>query len=243
MIAVILAAGASYRMRPLTNDLPKCLLTVGKKPILGQILENLAQSGLRDILVVTGYHEDMVKDFICKNHHGMSFKFVTNERYAHTGDSVSVWATKPHVQGQDILLVDSDLWFYPGVVTKLLQGEEADLVAINSKVPLDEEAVKVVLDGCCRITEMGKPVEIKKAIGEAIGIRKFSAGFMTQLYEALDRRIVKEGILDQIFEVSVQELLDKGVPLYAIDTCEWPSMELDTPEDYAKAQSLIFAAN
>ncbi len=243
MIAVILAAGASYRMRPLTNNLPKCLLTVGNKPILGQILENLAQGGVKDILVVTGYHEEMVQDFICSNHHGMSFKFVTNERYAHTGDSVSVWATKPFVQGQDILLVDSDLWFYPGVVTKLLQGSEADLVAINSKVPLDEEAVKVVLDGRCRITEMGKPVEIKKAIGEAIGIRKFSAQFMAQLYEVLERRIVKEGILDQIFEVSVQELLDKGVPLYAIDTCEWPSMELDTPEDYAKAQRLVLASN
>ncbi len=241
MIAVILAAGASYRMRPLTNNLPKCLLTVGNKPILGQILDNLAQGGIQDILVVTGYYEEMVKEFVRKNLHGMNVRFVTNERYAHTGDSVSVWATKPHVQGQNILLVDSDLWFYPGVVTKLLQGEEADLVAINSKVPLDEEAVKVVLDGHCRITEMGKPVEIKKAIGEAIGIRKFSAQFMDQLYKVLERRIVKEGIIDQIFEVSVQELLDKGVPLYAIDTCEWPSMELDTPEDYAKAQSLKLA--
>ena len=239
MIAVILAAGASYRMRPLTMNMPKCLLKVVQKPILGQILDNLSKNSITDVFVVTGFKEEMIKEFISKNHPQMNIRFITNEKYAHTSDSVSLWMTQPYVQGQDILLVDADLWFYPGVVTKLMQTKEADLVAINSKVPLDEEAVKVVLNGYNRITEMGKPVEINKAIGEAIGIRKFSNQFMNQLYQVLERRITKEGIVDQIFEVSVQELLDKGVQLYAIDTCEWPSIELDTPLDYESAQIMI----
>ena len=239
MIAIILAAGESYRMKPLTNNLPKCLLTIGQKPILGQILENLLKGGIEDVLIVTGFKEDMIREFVSKNYPGMNIKFITNKRYAHTSDSVSLWMTQPYIQCRNVMLVDADLWFYPGVVTKLLQAKEADLVAINSKAPLDEEAVKVVLNGYNRITEMGKPVSIRKAIGEAIGIRKFSNQFMEQLYKVLDRRITKEGIVDQIHEVSVQELLDKGVPLYAIDTCEWPSIEMDTPEDYERAQIII----
>ena len=239
MITLILAAGACYRMRPLTNDMPKCLLTINGKPILGQILDNLEKTNCRDVLLVVGYKQEMIIEFVQANYPAINFTFLTNKDYAHTADSVSWLLSKPFIGNQDVLSIDADLWFYPGVITKLLQGKEADLVAINSKVLLDEEAVKVVLNGYSRITEMGKPVEIRKAVGEAIGIRKFSNNFMQQLYQVLDRRINKEGIVDEIFEVSVQELLDNNVPLYAVDTCEWPSIELDTPQDYEKAKQLI----
>jgi choline kinase len=239
MIAVILAAGSSYRMRPLTDHMPKTLLTIGGKPVLGQILENIAASGIKNILMVTGYQEEMIKEYVQANQHGMTFQFITNEIYSTTSDSVSLFKTKPHVQGQDIVLIDADLWFYPGALAKLLQTKEADVVAINSKSFLDVEAVKVILDGTSRILEMGKPVEINKAIGEAVGIRKFSASYMEKLYKVLERRIMKERIVDQVFEYSVQELLDHDVPLYAVDTCEWPSIEMDTPEDYERAKSLI----
>jgi choline kinase len=239
MIAVILAAGSSYRMRPLTDHMPKSLLTIGGKPVLGQILENLAANGLQNVLMVTGYQEEMIKDYVLANRHGMNFQFITNEIYADTSDSVSLYRTKPHTQGQDIILVDADLWFYPGALAKLLQTPEADVVAINSKSHLDEEAVKVILDGTVRILEMGKPVDIARSVGEAVGIRKFSAAYMTKLYKVLERRIVKERIVDQVFEYSVQELLDHDVPLYAVDTCEWPSIEMDTPEDYERAKGLV----
>jgi choline kinase len=241
MIAVILAAGSSYRMRPLTDHMPKCLLTIGGKPILEQILDNLSAGDLKEVLLVTGYYEEMIKDYVLAHPHGLNFQFVTNEIYATTSDSVSLFKTRPYTTGQEIFLVDADLWFYPGAMDKLLQAREADIVAINSKSHLDEEAVKVILDGSSRILEMGKPVDISRSVGEAVGIRKFSAAYMQQLYKVLERRILKERILDQVFEYSVQELLDHGVPLYAVDTCEWPSIEMDTPEDYQRAKKLIAA--
>jgi choline kinase len=241
MIAVILAAGASYRLRPLTDHMPKCLLQIDGKPILGQILDNLTICGIHDLLIITGYREEMIKEFVTTHYPNLRVQFTTNDIYASTSDSVSVFKTKPFVQGKEILLIDSDQWFYPGVVTKLLQSKERDVIAFHSKIEVDEEAVKVVLDGNYRIVEMGKPVDIKKAMGEAIGVRKFSPQFMDQLYAVLERRIVKEGILDQVFEYSVQEMLEHGTLLYAVDTCEWPSIEMDTPEDYERAKQLIAA--
>jgi len=242
MIAVVLAAGSSYRMRPLTDHMPKCLLPIEGKPILEQILQNISAGGIRDVLMVTGYQEEMIKEYVQAHSYGLTFRFITNEIYSTTSDSVSLYKTKPYAQGQEIFLVDADLWFYPGAMYKLLRAEEADIVAINSKSHLDEEAVKVILDGSTsRIVEMGKPVDISRSAGEAGGIRKFSAAYMDKLYRVLERRIVKERILDQVFEYSVQELLDHGVPLYAVDTCEWPSIEMDTPEDYSRAQKLIAA--
>jgi len=239
MIAVILAAGSSYRMRPLTDHMPKALLRIGGKPVLGQILENIVANGIKDVLFVTGYHEEMIKEFVQAQNHNLNVRYITNEIYASTSDSVSVWKTKPHAQGQEILLIDSDQWFYPQVIEKLLEAKEPDVIAINCKDQIDEEAVKVVLNADNRVLEMGKPVEIRKAAGEAVGVRKFSPAFMDKLYAVLERRIVKEGILDQVFEYSVQEMLENSVPLHAVDTSEWPSIEMDTPEDYARAQKLI----
>ncbi len=241
MIAVILAAGASYRLRPLTDHMPKCLLQINGKPILGQILDNLTICGIHDILIMTGYLEEMIIEFVTSEYPHLNVQFTTNEIYASTSDSVSVFKTKPFVQGKEILLIDADQWFYPGVITRLRESREHDVIAFHSKIEVDEEAVKVVLDGNYRVVEMGKPVDIKKAAGEAIGVRKFSPRFMDQLYAVLERRIVKEGILDQVFEYSVQEMLEHGALLYAVDTCEWPSIEMDTPEDYERAKQMMAA--
>ena len=53
-MAVIPAGGRGMRLRPLTNELPKPLLPVGRKPILRHILENLEEEGVNRALILTG---------------------------------------------------------------------------------------------------------------------------------------------------------------------------------------------
>jgi dTDP-glucose pyrophosphorylase len=61
--AVMLAAGRGTRMRELTADLPKPMIEVRGKPVLQHILEGLRDAGLRDFLIVVGYHADAVQNF------------------------------------------------------------------------------------------------------------------------------------------------------------------------------------
>ena len=51
MRAMILAAGSGERMRPLTNDTPKALLTVHGKPLIVYHIENLHRCGIQDIVI------------------------------------------------------------------------------------------------------------------------------------------------------------------------------------------------
>ena len=67
MKSVILAAGVGSRIRPLTNNKPKSLLTVGGKTILGRMLENIISCGITEIIVITGYLEEQIEDFMNKN--------------------------------------------------------------------------------------------------------------------------------------------------------------------------------
>jgi len=61
--AVILAAGRGTRMRELTMDLPKPMIEVRGKPVLQHIVEGLRDAGIREFLIIVGYHPDSVRNF------------------------------------------------------------------------------------------------------------------------------------------------------------------------------------
>ena len=64
MKAIVLAAGFGTRLRPLTNTTPKCLVTVGAKPLLGHWLEKLQHLGVASLLINTHYLADQVHRFV-----------------------------------------------------------------------------------------------------------------------------------------------------------------------------------
>ena len=64
MIAVILAAGMAKRLRPLTDNTPKCLLDVKGRSLLERSMDAILASGVRDFVIVTGYLNHMIEDFV-----------------------------------------------------------------------------------------------------------------------------------------------------------------------------------
>jgi NDP-sugar pyrophosphorylase family protein len=63
MKAVILAAGKGTRMRDLTNELPKPMLQTHGKPILEHIVDGLAENGIREIFIVTGFRAETIENY------------------------------------------------------------------------------------------------------------------------------------------------------------------------------------
>jgi NDP-sugar pyrophosphorylase family protein len=61
MMAIILVAGQGTRLRPLTNDKPKCLVELAGKPLLEHQLETLRARGVEDIHIVGGYRADQLQ--------------------------------------------------------------------------------------------------------------------------------------------------------------------------------------
>ena len=64
MKAVLLAAGLGTRMGEITRTLPKCLLPVGGRPLLGRWLDQLARAGVAEVLVNTHHLASQVQDFV-----------------------------------------------------------------------------------------------------------------------------------------------------------------------------------
>lgn len=64
MEAMILAAGAGTRLRPVTDRIPKALVEVGGRPLLGLVMKRVAEAGATRIVVNTHHHEDQIRDYL-----------------------------------------------------------------------------------------------------------------------------------------------------------------------------------
>jgi UDP-N-acetylglucosamine diphosphorylase/glucosamine-1-phosphate N-acetyltransferase len=61
--AVILAAGEGSRMRPLTYTRPKVMLPIAGKPILEHLVVAMHQAGIKEFIIVVGYHDEQIRDY------------------------------------------------------------------------------------------------------------------------------------------------------------------------------------
>ncbi len=239
MQAIILAAGLAKRLRPLTDTTPKCLLDVGGKNLLHRTMDNIISNGIKEFIFVTGYRENMIKDFLKKNFPNVKIDFITNSDYSNNNNSYSLWMTKDFVK-DDFILLDSDILFNAGIITKLLNDENENAAAVNKSVKLDEEQIKVTLDSKNRILRMAKDVPLDEAVGESIGIEKFSKSFGREIFEILDRKILKENNVNEFYEKTFEEIISRNDvrnSIYCVDVSEYECTEIDTVEDYYKAQN------
>ncbi len=234
MQAIILAAGLSKRLRPLTDTTPKCLLKVGGKTILERTINNILNNDINDFVMVTGYRENMIKDFISEKYPDLNITFLTNSDYENNNNSYSLWMTKDYIK-DDCLLLDSDILFDFRIVSKLLDMKYDNCLAVNTNHQLGEEEIKVIIDTANKILHIGKEPDPAKSYGESIGIERFSADFFRKLGKVLDRKITLENNVNEFYEVSFQELIDQGNGIFAVNVSEYKSMEIDTPADLDRA--------
>jgi len=239
--AIILAAGVSRRLRPLTDSTPKCLLNIGKKNLLHRTVDNLIFNGINDFIFVTGYRENMIREYLEKNFPAIKKTFITNPDYENNNNSYSLWMTKDFVKG-DIMLLDSDILFDKKIITRLASSEFDNCLAVNFTDELDEEQIKVILDDNNKILHIGKEISIPKSAGESIGIEKFSSYFMKELFAILDWKILKQNIVNEFYEASFQEIIDRNDSrnsIFAVDVSDLNCMEIDTIGDYENAQRIL----
>ena len=237
MIGVILAAGMAKRLRPLTDERPKCLLTVGQRTLLQRTVDGIIAAGISELVVVTGYRAQMIRDFLTSHYPDLTIHFIDNPDYAHNNNIFSLWLTRPYTEGRDFLLLDSDILFDPQIIPAVLSAEGSAL-ALN-RHELGEEEIKVIVDDQNRVVEISKVCSIEQAIGESVGIEKMEADYSTALFRELEQMIEGEGLIDIFYERAFERLIPQGHTFTVVDTTRYFSIELDTVEDFENAKKLI----
>jgi choline kinase len=201
MKVIVLAAGQGTRLRPLTDDRPKCMVPFRGKPIIDYITDTLKQSGLENIVVVDGYRKDVLEKHLSNR----NIKFYTNAEYENTNMVYTLFCALPELN-DDIIISYADIIYSPDVVKKLISDTSCfsvvvdknwrELWALRMENPLlDAETMKI--DGEGFIYELGKKPKCYDDIqGQYIGLIKIKKDFLQTVikrYQSLDRTSTYDG--------------------------------------------------
>lgn len=249
MKAIILAAGEGKRLRPLTNNTPKCLVNLFGKSLLQWQIETFRSCQIDDISVVTGYRSKLV-DL-------PGLKFFQNKKFETTNMVESLFCASQELNEQTIVSY-GDIIFEKKVLDKLIQSK-ADFSVIVDKNwkryweirfdnPLnDVESLKIDTDD--NITSIGqKTQKINEIEGQYIGLMKFqNAGLekIKKFYEKTKSQSTNNSnplnplvSFQQSFMTDfLQGLINDGCKLKAVEI-ENGWLELDTINDYNKYTEL-----
>jgi glucose-1-phosphate thymidylyltransferase len=146
MKAIIPVAGIGTRLRPHTHTIPKALVPVAGKPIVGHILDELAPLGIREIVLVTGYMGERVKEYVAAAYPDLDVCCVDQEERLGLGHAI--YLTKSCIEGGPVLIVLGDT-----VVTadySALAGGGRTLIGVKEVDDPQRFGVVEVLDGLVR---------------------------------------------------------------------------------------------
>ncbi len=226
--AIILAAGQGKRLLPLTEARPKCLIELSGRSLLAWQLLRLQAAGVEEAVVVTGFRADAVEAEVARLGLAMPVRLQFNPFYTVSDNTASCWIVREAFEGQ-VLLLNGDTLFGPGVAERLLGAPPADItVTIDRKPAYDADDMKVLTEGG-RLRAIGKTIEAYDA--ESIGFLRFSPEGAAKFVAGVEQVLQKPEGLKRWYLSVIDELARSGVDVRvcSIEGLEWG--EMDFPQD------------
>lgn len=240
MKAVILAAGASRRLKPLTDDLPKCLIRIGDRSILEHQLDAIDSAGIREAVIVVGYLKELIVDCTGHAYRGVrTISYIENPEYASTNTIYSLYLARDSFINHDFIYLNADVLFHRAVVKLLARHRCKNVLAVEYK-QCGEEEVKFATAPDGRIIKLGKQISAAEARGEFIGVAKFGKDITRYFIDALEYYSLN-GQKSLFFEKAVEDILGRDVFL-PLDVTHIPNIEIDFPGDLERAEREIYPA-
>lgn len=233
---VILAAGIGSRLRPLTDNTPKCMIEVDGEIIIERILKQLSTLEEVDkVSILTGHEHKKIIDFIESNYPEVDC--IYNEDYLNTNNMYSLYLfLKQRKDGKDLVILNADCIYDNEIVEKCIQYS-GSCIMTDSSIFL-EESMKVKVDRE-NVTGISKQFNQAENVYTSIDLYKFKKETASILYEIVYNYISNEDY-NQWTEVAINDLLtqtDQKVYVNDIDGLKW--FEIDTVDDLVKATELF----
>lgn len=225
MKALILNSGLGHRMGVLTSEHPKCMTEItSKDTILSRQLRIIAEAGIEEVVMTTGYYDEILVNYCNSLELPLRYNFVKNPVYDKTNYIYSIYCAR-ELLDDDIVLMHGDLVFEQGVFDEVIESE-VSCMTVSSTLPLPEKDFKAV---------------IKKGKIEKVGIEYFNDAYAAQPLYKLTKKDWRVW-LDKIVEFcendnrkcyaenAFNEVSDK-CNIYPFDVEDKLVSEIDTPED------------
>ena len=106
--AIVLVGGKALRMRPYTEDTPKCMIEIGGKPLLHWILKWLKANDIQRVVLGVDYKREIIIDYVAKNDYGMDIVCNEHSKAEETGDAIRMAIENQNVDDEVFLVMNGD---------------------------------------------------------------------------------------------------------------------------------------
>lgn len=192
MKTIILAAGQGTRLRPLTDDRPKCMVEVNGISIIERQLDTMHRCGIadKDITIIAGYRGDVLSE----KFKDTRMHIITNQEYETTNMVCSLMCAENLMKQQDDVLISyGDIIYNENVLQKILDSIENISVTVDDgwysywsqrcENPLDD-AETLMYDENDYLVEIGqKTIDLNKVQAQYIGLMRFRGEGLSRMLE------------------------------------------------------------
>ncbi|CAI3672930.1 L-glutamine-phosphate cytidylyltransferase [Clostridium neonatale] len=250
---IILAAGKGTRLRPLTDDIPKCLVKVKGKSLIDWQIEVAKRVGIDDIIVIRGYEKEKLEYLKEKN-----IKLIDNLDYDTTNMVETLFKAREYFD-KDIIISYGDIIYEEKVLKKLVESRHSISVVVDhgwekywkmrcDNIYSDAESLVLNDKGC--IINIGQKVNTIDFIqGQYIGLSKFDQSGIKKLIKIYEKEkeafqngknyICKTRNIKQIYMTDIiEKIIDENIEVYEVPINRgW--IEIDTIKDLEIAEKII----
>lgn len=234
MKAIVLAAGLGTRLRPITNEVPKCMVPVNGIRIIDKQIHNLVSNGVKDIYVVAGYKADVLISHLKEIYPDVHI--IDNKRYAETNNMYSLYMAMPNVEGEDFLLMNADVYYDANIVEGLLASEEPSMIACD-RSQFIEESMKIIVDATGKINHISKKITEQEAYAVSIDVYKISKQAGAILFDNVKQTIEAKKDENSWTEVALDEIFSQTIFKPYVIKERW--FEIDNHDDLATAERIF----
>ena len=248
MRAVLLAAGVGKRLKPYTDERPKCLVEISGRSLLHRHLDTLSLfDALEGIDIVVGYRHDQIRDAVAiwKDTTKSAFpvRFHMNERFTE-GSILSLYAARDTIRQTDAVIMDADVLYPREVMRRLIESDSKNAFLIDEVAEESGEEMMV----CCL---EGRAMHIARSHdpsthtgwdhkGEGVGFFRLDHQEAGELLTIIEEEIAN-GNATAEYEVALARFMKEHVCGYE-QIGDLPWTEIDFSEDIVKAEADILPA-
>ena len=221
------------------KKIPKSLLSLGDKTVIENLIFALSIESIDEIIILTGYLENKIKNKLGYNYNGKKISYVTNKLFSETNNMYSLFLLKDKID-DDIIFVSGDLYIDQSIVKEFITSPNPNSILIDTTPDYfsDDDPVKVTIVNN-KITSIDKKLPLYETKGIAVGAYKMSHIVFLQFLDIAER-FIEEGFLEYGYIEPIKLLLKKHdyIP-HLIGEKIW--CDIDTPEEYSAINKIMRA--
>ena len=238
--AIVPAAGKGSRLQKISNDMPKAMLSVNRRPMIDFVLDNISFIDDSDIYIVVGYGKDKIIEHLGDKHH-----YVEQKQQLGTGHAVMECAEDFADFDGSVLITFGDMPLFRResleAMCRLHKQTEADCTLMTAENPELTMWARVIRD---EHGSFDRIVEGKDCTPEEATVKELFAGVMVFDSKSLFDILPKVGCKNaqgEYYVTEVPELMRRhGMKVETYFTEDGNDLRgINTPEDLAVCERIL----